>query len=208
MAHGTTLKCFPVFFFASLLLFHCGSLSDSFPFLFVFSHIFGLLVHVSLSSSRLSLSSLFVVHTHGAADSFCIACFAWRSCFCITVITSFFYSPVWLPRHFGFCTAFLLVSRLFVSSLTLFPRFLYIVLAFLSLPVVLRYVVISIVPFCLSALSSFSVCAFTYDQLLQLSRVDDSRHQHHCSPHYTINRMLLFLRLEYIPMGRGSHNCN
>jgi hypothetical protein len=136
-----------------------------FSLFFSFSHLFGLLVHVFLSSSRLSLLSL--VHTHGSPDSF--ALLALPGVHVSALLLSFTSFPFFShSAGSSFCSVehffFLLVSSRLVSSLSSLPLSLYFVLAFF-LPVMLRYVIIAIVSICLSALFVFCLFVFTYDQL-------------------------------------------
>ncbi|KAI0278427.1 hypothetical protein BGY98DRAFT_541290 [Russula aff. rugulosa BPL654] len=145
---GLVRNVFLLCFYFIPVLFRILSLSSLSP------HLFGLLVHVLLSLSRLSLLS--VVYTHGSSDSF--ALLGVHASALLLSSTSFFSSPIWLPRHFVLHFSFLFVSSRLCSSLLphYCPCFLYFVLAFF-LPVVLRYIIIAIVSICLSAFSLFSL---------------------------------------------------
>jgi hypothetical protein len=116
MAHSTALL-----FLFLLLCFYFTMVRFRilFSLFFSFSHLFGLLVHVFLSSSRLSLLSL--VHTHGSPDSFALLALLGVPVSALLLsFTSFF--PFLLPLGwlvFLFCRAFFFFfsSRLVSSNL-------------------------------------------------------------------------------------------
>lgn len=184
-------------FFPALFLFYYGSLSDSFLSLFS-PHLVGLLVHVFYHHPDFLcyLSYILMVLLILSHGLLCLVLMLLHYCYHLPLSSVLpFGSSFCSEKHFSF---------LLFSSLILLPLFFILCDRFLSSCCVT--VIIAIFSFCLSVLPLFSLVflpTINYTATITGRRF---RYQSHCcmlTALYKSLCMLLFLRLEYTPMGRG-----